>query len=324
VLITGVGGTAGQSVTKAVGLMKEKTRIIGADMNPESAGLYFVDKSYAVPPADNPDFVPALIDICNRERIDVLIPTVDEELLPLSLASSLFEKKGTKLLLASNKVLRTTLDKWETYRVLHETGIPTIPSLNSGSREEILGNLGLPLIIKPRRGRGGRGIIKLEDAILFDYCVSKVRDPIFQKCLTGDEYTVDAVVGKDGHVFAVVPKKRIEMRGGSTYKALTVNSPELRDISLKIVDLLKATGPLNIQFIIDQESGAPNVLEINPRFSSTLCLTVDAGVNSVEILLWDLLGEELADSYSYREGLCMLRYWANVVVHRSNLIGETD
>ena len=163
---------------------------------------------------------------------------------------------------------------------------------------------------------------KLEDPDLFSYFVSKVEEPIFQKYLAGDEYTVDAVVGKRGTVFAIVPKKRLEMRGGSTYKAVTVHHPEIEAITTRILDLLKPTGPLNIQYKIDEENGSANVMEINPRFSSTLCLTVDAGINSVEILLQDAFGEPTNSYYSFKEGLCMLRYWENIVLRSSELIGE--
>jgi carbamoyl-phosphate synthase large subunit len=322
VLVTGVGGTAGQSVISAIRMMREKTRIVGVDMNPFSAGLYVVDKGYVVPSADDRSFIPRLIDICAEENIKVLIPTVDEELLPVALSRSSFEKYGATAILASSHVLEKALDKWETYVLLHAAGIPVPKSMLLADHDAIVKSLGLPLIIKPRKGRGGRNIVRLDDQNLFGYFVPRIQDPIFQECLTGTEYTVDVVVSRKGKILAIVPKKRIEMRGGSTYKAITVREREIENTAIRIAHLLKADGPLNIQFMVNTRTGQANVLEINPRFSSSLALTVRAGVNSVEILIRDALGKTVDQILPFREGLCMLRYWQDVVLPRSELLGE--
>lgn len=322
VLVTGVGGTAGQSVISAIKMMRERTRIVGVDMNPFSAGLYIVNKGYVVPPADDHNFIPRLIDICAKEKIEVLIPTVDEELLPVASSKLSFEKCGTTTILASSHLLEKALDKWETYVLLRDAGIPVPKSMLLGDRDTIIKSLGLPLMIKPRKGRGGKDITRLDNPNLFEYHVPRIQDPMFQECLTGTEYTVDVVASKKGKILAIVPKKRIEMRGGSTYKAITVRETEIENTATKIAHLLKADGPLNIQFMVNTRTGQANVLEINPRFSSSLALTVRAGVNSVEILMRDALGKTIDQIYSFKEGLCMLRYWQDVVIPRSELLGE--
>jgi len=322
VLVTGVGGTAGQSVISAIRMMRERKRIVGVDMNPLSAGLYIVDKGYVVPPADHHNFIPRLLHICAEEEIKVLIPTVDEELLPLALSRPSFEKYGTTMILASPDLLEKALDKWETYVLLHDAGIPVPKSMLHGDRDTIINSLGLPLIIKPRKGRGGRDIIRLDNPNLFEYFVPRIQDPIFQECLTGTEYTVDVVVSRNRKILAIVPKMRIEMRGGSTYKAVTVREIEIENNATKIAQLLKADGPLNIQFKVNTQTGQANVLEINPRFSSSLALTVRAGINSVEILIKDATGTPLDQIFSFREGLCMLRYWQDMVLPHSEMLGE--
>lgn len=321
VLVTGVGGTAGQSVISALKAMRGRIRIIGVDMNPFSAGLYVVDKGYVVPSADDSNFVSQLARVCAEERVRVLIPTVDEELLPLALSKSSFEKQGTTTLLASPQLVEKALDKWASYLVLRDAGIPVPKTMLPADRDSVIKSLGLPLIIKPRKGRGGRDVIRVDSPSLFEYFVSRIRAPIFQECLTGTEYTVDVVATRKGRILAIVPKKRIEMRGGSTYKAVTVHERGIEDAASKIADLLRADGPLNIQFKVDTRTGQANVLEINPRFSSTLALTVRAGVNSVEILIGDALGKSVGKVPSFREGLCMLRYWQDVTLPISELLG---
>jgi carbamoyl-phosphate synthase large subunit len=321
VLVTGVGGTAGQSVINAIRLMKEPARIVGVDSNPFSAGLYLANKGYVIPPASDPNFITQLKQVCVKEDIKVLIPTVDEELIPISLSKTTFEEGGTTVLLASSDILEQSLDKWKTYMLLHEAKIPTIKSMLNPNRDLIVQNFGVPFVIKPRQGRGGRGFTVLENLSLFDYYVQKIDNPIFQEYLTGEEYTVDVVACRKGKILAIVTKKRVEMRGGSTYKAITVRNKEIEKITMNIALLLKANGPLNIQFIINPKTGQPNVLEINPRFSSTLSLTVHAGINSVELLIEDALGKTPNQTQSFKEGLCMLRYWQDVVVPSTKILG---
>jgi carbamoyl-phosphate synthase large subunit len=321
VLVTGVGGTTGQSVINAIRLMKKPVRIVGVDSNPFSAGLYLADKAYVIPPANDPNFIPQLKQVCTKENINVLIPTVDEELIPISLSPPVFDECGTAILLASSNILEQTLDKWKTYLRLHNAGIPTIKSMIIENRDAIVKSLGFPFVIKPRQGRGGRGVTVLDDLSLFDFYVQKINNPIFQEYLAGEEYTVDIVACKNGKPLAVVPKKRVEMRGGSTYKAITVHNEEIEKVTMEIAVLLKADGPLNVQFKVDTKTGQANVLEINPRFSSTLSLTVQAGINSVELLIEDALGKTPNQNYSFKEGLCMLRYWQDVVIPHSEILG---
>lgn len=320
VLVTGVGGTAGESVVSAIRLMKQPVRVVGVDCNPFSAGLYLVDKGYISPFAIDPNFITQLKQICIKESIKVLIPTVDEELIPIALSRSEFEKCGIRVLLPSSNILEQTLDKWKTYLLLHEARIPTINSMILQDSEAVVKNLGFPFVIKPRQGRGGRDVIVLENLALFDYYCKKIVNPIFQEKLNGEEYTVDVVACRKGKILSIIPKRRVEMRGGSTYKAITIHHKEIETTTKKIAALLQADGPLNVQFKINTKTGQANVLEINPRFSSTLSLTVYAGVNSVELLIEDALGITHNKKYPFKKGLCMLRLWHDIVVPQSKIL----
>jgi carbamoyl-phosphate synthase large subunit len=84
VLITGVGSTPALSVIK--GLRQQGTfrvRIIGTDIHPRNliAGSSFCNGFYTVPPADDSQYIPMLLEICLREQVQVLIPIIDSELL---------------------------------------------------------------------------------------------------------------------------------------------------------------------------------------------------------------------------------------------------
>ena len=71
VLITAVGDFIGQGLLKSLRRSSYKLNIIGADINPESAGIFMCDKGYIVPPAQNKTrYLKRIIDICKDEKIE--------------------------------------------------------------------------------------------------------------------------------------------------------------------------------------------------------------------------------------------------------------
>ena len=58
-------------------------RIIGVDSSSHSAVLSVCDKSYIIPRCDHPAYVPTLLDVCERHRVQLLLPLIDVDLLVL-------------------------------------------------------------------------------------------------------------------------------------------------------------------------------------------------------------------------------------------------
>ncbi len=76
VLITSAGSTNGVNVIKALREQKEiKLSLIAVDMNPLAAGFFMAEKYYVIPKADAADFIPAIVKICRKEKIKIIIPT---------------------------------------------------------------------------------------------------------------------------------------------------------------------------------------------------------------------------------------------------------
>ena len=121
VLLTGAGGAAAVSFIKAV--EGEPFVIHAADMDPYAAGLYLVPPSqrHRILPGADPHFVPHLLELCHRHAMDVLVPTVDVELLAIARARKQFESAGVRLLLASEETLAICLDKLTLLRTCDTT-----------------------------------------------------------------------------------------------------------------------------------------------------------------------------------------------------------
>ena len=77
-------------------VLKENCYLVGTDYFASSVGLYWVDSGYLLPDILNPKvigkvWIDKLIDIINKEKIDVVIPGLDleffsssEDLVPIS------------------------------------------------------------------------------------------------------------------------------------------------------------------------------------------------------------------------------------------------
>jgi carbamoyl-phosphate synthase large subunit len=70
-----------------------------------------------------------------------------------------------------------------------------------------------------------------------------------------------------------------------------------------------------VQLIVTSD-GVPRVIEINPRYSTTMALTLAAGVNEVDAVLRHARGED-PGALTFTPDLMMLRYTAQIYVKES-------
>jgi len=309
VLVTGVGGASGIGAVRA---LQETTThdIVGVDMDPDAAGLYLADHGRAIPPASDDDWGVAMGEVIEDCRVDVVVPTVDEE---LSVLDALPE--NVPVVAPRQEVIEGALDKYDSYQRLDEAG-HTVPRTWLASEAGAIPETAFPLIRKPRRGRGSRGIERVETPAQLDRALAATsRSPdevLLQEFVEGTEYTTSVVATTDDRVLGVVPKEAIE-KDGSTVKGVTRDQETVRASCRAIAETLAPGGPMNVQQIVDPE-GRPHTIEINPRFSSTACLTVRAGVNELDLLIRDALGESVAAPAEYDAGVYVLRYANHVFV----------
>jgi carbamoyl-phosphate synthase large subunit len=311
VLITGMGSTTAISVAKALRQQMElPVRLIGTDIHQgwEIAGSTFCDRFHQVPTADDPEYLSTVLGICEQEEIRVLFPIIDAELEVVARGEPRFRERGVLPWIARPETVAACNDKYRTYEFLERNGFPTprtwLPEQLAGQQD----HPGFPLIVKPVDGVSSRDVFYVENELELSAALRKVRSPVVQEYLRGIEYTVDVVTDQESRVLAVVPRERMQVKAGLSYKARTVRQPRLTELAGEIARRLEMRGHCNIQCRIDGEQ--IRFFEINPRFSGTLPLTVAAGVNSPLILLKLALGIPLErDYFDFEPGVFMARYW---------------
>ena len=303
VLVTGTGGPSGISFMRA--LDGEPLDIFSGDIDPYAAGLYLVPEAQRLilPRGDSPDFVSEVFGICERESIDVLVPTVDSELVPLAEARDDLAADGVSLVLASEATLRTCLDKWELHQacegairrpethLVDESFDPTAPDL--------------PVIVKPRSGSGSRGIRLVEDVPELE-ALPRDGTLLVQENLPGTEYSLDTLARSDGTVIACVPRSRLKVDSGIAITGRTVRDERLEGIGRAVAERIGLTSVANVQ-VREAADGEPALLEVNPRFPGTMPLTVASGVNMPKLCVDEALGKPLPDGPIPFEAIAMVR-----------------
>ena len=320
VLLTGAGGAAAISFIKAV--RGEPFVIHAADMDPNAAGLYLVPaaRRHRLLAGADPHFVEHLLDLCRRQSIDVLVPTVDSELLGVARAEEAFASAGVRVLVASADTLAICLDKLNLLGACADT----VPVGRYAVLDSAFTPVGwdLPLLVKPRSGSGSRGIEIIRSA---DVLARHPHDAsmLVQEFLPGEEYSVDVLAGRDGRIAAAVPRARLKVDSGIAVTAMTLHDPELEDCARRVAMRVGLRYVANIQFRRNAH-GTPVLLEVNARFPGTMPLTVHSGVNMPLLSLRHVLGDPLpAGPLPFRD-VAVVRYWAEEFIEPAEIaaLGE--
>ena len=99
-------------------------KIIGVDMDIDLTVLEMVDMLYQVPAADDPAYIDRLLEICKTEKIDVVLPFMSAELLPLIDRRHEFERLGTKVSVSDRHSVEITTNKYKFYQFLKDNNLP--------------------------------------------------------------------------------------------------------------------------------------------------------------------------------------------------------
>ena len=276
-LFTGGGGAGTEALAR---LLADRYEVFFADAD-LAAKPYTIaaDHWLQIPLATAAEFVGEIADLCHRLHIDLFIPTVDEELLPIA---RLPKHLGFDVLLPPEHFVARHLDKLVSNQFLHQAGLPAPQTVAADQ-----GRLDFPCIVKPRSGRGSRNVATVYSEAELQAQMTLARqapeDFVVQELVTGDEYTVMMAADRNGELRAIVPVL-VELKRGITLRAATMHDQGVIDACRAIHAADPVPGCYNIQ-LIKAADGSAKPFEINPRISTTACLGLAAGVDFIGIFL---------------------------------------
>lgn len=314
VLVTGAGGPAGVAVIRSL-LRRPGTTVFAADMDGWASGLYLVPAAQRrlVPPGRDDGFAPALARLVADDALDLVISTVDAEL--VALADRREELAPAVLAAPSAETLRVALDKL----VLAERCAPTgrAPRTVLAGPDALAVDWEFPVFAKPRQGAGSRGIRLVPDRAALE-ALPADEGLIVQDLLPGEEYSVDVIADASGGVVAAVPRIRARVDSGVAIAGRTVRDPELEETAIAIARAIGLVGVANVQLRRDRR-GRAMLLEVNPRFPGALPLTIAAGVDIPSLVVDLFLGRDLPARIPFRE-VASVRFLEDVVVEVDELL----
>jgi carbamoyl-phosphate synthase large subunit len=255
-------------------------RVIVTDINPLSPAVHVADRAYLVPLSDAPEYLDEIASICDAEAVQLLVPTIDDELELFAAARGRFLARGVRVAVSPPATAALCNDKFSTCTHLRARGVAAAETFLP---DAVPADVRYPLFVKPRVGRGGLGAYQARTPRELAFFLEYVASPVVQEYLAGPEFTIDVLCDFDGRVLSIVPRERVVIRAGVIDRGRTSKSSALIDLGRACADALTFAGPINIQCrVVD---GRPVVFEINPRFSGGIPLTIAAGADFPRLLL---------------------------------------
>jgi carbamoyl-phosphate synthase large subunit len=305
ILITGGGGAATEALYN---IWEKKYILYFCDCNPLKKPKFISKKKWVeVPVAYSKNYLVKLNRIVSILKIDLLIPTVDEE---VQIISNNRHKIKCDLFIPSKKFVDIHKNKWKTNQFLKKE------KFNFPETKILKKNIKLlpgPIIIKPISGRGSKGVRIINQKKGIKNFISRSDlggDMIIQKKIKGQEYTVMICANKNGVVRAIVPVRVIEKRGITTLGKTEYNK-DIINACYEIHNKFKTLGCYNIQLILDKRNKV-YPFEINPRISTTTCLAVYAGIDIINIFLKDNTKEKnKINLKKFKNNILLSRNWTN-------------
>jgi carbamoyl-phosphate synthase large subunit len=269
---------------------------VASDINMNCVGRYLADDFVLMPHKEASNLWDEVSQLLRDNRIDLVIPSLDETLIGWAENKYRFAKQGTSVAISSSETIRTFVDKWLAYLFFVEHDIPT--PLTSLSQD-------FPLI-KPRKGRGGAGVRITEERV-------EMEGMIAQEVISGTEYTVDVLCDLNSAPIYIVPRRRLAVKEGKSTQGIVDAHPDVIAEATRLCKAASFIGPINIQCFVDERIGI-KIIEVNPRIAGGMALGFAATENWIALMGEWLNSAQPITPKPIKNGLKMARYYAEVFI----------
>lgn len=314
ILVSCAGGPAAVGVIKSMNDLDTRSehKIVAIDCDKLSVGFYLADVSYVVPFSVEDDYWKEVLKIIRKENIDLIVPTGDADIVHFSRNQSMLKKMNVVNFMSDYKTIISCQDKLTFYKTATENGLSDLMPDTSDKWSEIE----FPILCKPRRGSGSRGIElwenknQIKDFSLTDN-LHYSTDYIYQEYLPGNEYTIDVFCDLSGKVISNIPRERLQTKAGISSKGRIIKDKFIEDSCEELCKVFKIKGPVCIQMKEDF-NGNPKFVEVNPRLGGGTYFTTLAGVNFMKLMIDYLNGEDIKAPLA--KEITILRYYNEVII----------
>jgi carbamoyl-phosphate synthase large subunit len=275
--------------------------IYSGDTDEDSIAGKFSDKHIIMPKDNDPEFINKIIKVCYENKVEVIIPTRDEELKIYASNIKLLNKWNIQPILSSLKSIEICQNKEKFFKFCENNNIDTPKTYWDVS------NIKYPAFAKPIFGKASKGVFKVN----LETELPNLKENIIQEYINWREYTVDLFSDFDGNVISVVPRKRIKIVDGESHIGETENNEFIIKKSINLAKKLNLIGHNVIQCFY--KKGKVKFIEVNPRFGGASNLGFESGADTPDYLIKLLKGEVLEPKIgNFTDKLKMYRHTTDV------------
>jgi carbamoylphosphate synthase large subunit len=286
-----------------------KAVIIGVDSNSQAAGRLLCDKFYCLPSAEDAPqrFMECVNEIHLNNNIDVILALSEPESRLLSKQRDSLNNQGIKISPSSWQTVRDMTDKLLMLKRLYENDVHSMPFYqidNSDHFDEAIEACSLgkqKVVVKPRRGRGSRGVMIIDphkkkfEQLLPDRfcgigCAASVKEAMNKNnfeiknliCvpyINGPVFDVDCISIKGEMMDFSARRRQLKnpLWPTSTGHKIDLN-PDVRAYAKTLCKVFEVDGAADFDIAID-EVGNPVLFDAGSRFSGSVGGSFTAGGN---------------------------------------------
>lgn len=317
ILITSAGRRVSlvRAFKKELKIYFPESKVFASDATPHlSAACHVADDFFEVPMLEDDSYFKEIVSKCELNNIKLIVPTIDTELLRLSENRDKLSARGIRVVISSSEFISKCRDKRAIHKFFKESGVRIAEEYDKN-------NYKLPMFVKPSDGSRSVGAQLINETSELTDIHFEDKRFMFLEYINHEhytEFTCDLYYTKNNKLKCVVPRKRLEVRDGEVYKALTQNNALVPYIKKHLNYIEGAVGCITVQFFLHNEDESKIcAIEINPRFGGGFPLSYLAGANFPKWLIEEhLLGKIIDDKFeSWESNLLMIRYDDEILVH---------
>lgn len=321
IAVTGLNNTdnPGPGIPVIRGILESKeikARIIGLAYENLEPGIYMpgmINKTYMIPyPSSGTEaYMERIIQIHEKDPIDLIIPNLDAELYTFMKSQSKLQELGIHTFLPTFEQFeerhKANLDKFgEKYGIK----VPHSKAIVSGSDIKKLENeFEYPVLVKGKFYDAYVAYNSDQVTNHYNKISAKWGLPvIIQEFIKGTEVNVVALGDGFGNTIAAVPmRKQFITDKGKAWSGITLSDKEMLRITTDLISKTKWRGGMELE-MIKTNSGDYFMIEINPRIPAWVYLAVGAGQNIPEALVKLAMGIAVPPYTTYKVGKMFIRY----------------
>ncbi len=312
---SGIGDHIGLAVVRSLGKKNISTTVVSTEKRAMPFYSKYCTKKIVAEYTD--DFLSGLTED------DIIMPNGEDEMLFFAKNAPLYDYS---LSFPDYATMENIIDKSNLMRFAETHHIPVPKTFfidGPDYFQEIAPRLIYPVIIKPNRGRGGRGIVRVDSPDMAEETYANIlhhHGPLtIQEYIPFTERFSAAVLTDDAYeiqrICIIEEKRTYPIKTGPGCFVETVANEDIKNLTFDIMNALKMKGMAELDFVIDERDGKPKLLEINPRFWGSLQCAISAGVD-FPFLLYELaIGNPIGVSYDYKAGITTRNVICNDLRH---------